>query len=704
MTTKKVLAIFCAITAAYILAAASPAFSQAATENKLVIMGSSSTVYVITTGLPADGISGINIYRSDAGATDFKKLNDSPIEPAKTGNEVTEILGPAAPDFLSALELKTADEFFTDYPKQKGRYNLLSIFSLELNKVLGRLYIDKDVQPGSKYSYKVALLNSSGSETKTIGPADITVTPVVLPTPKNFALTAGDSNVHLTWAKPSEDFRGIGWNVFRSESKTGPFVVANKKLISILGDQDKDVKNFHDVMLENGKTFYYYAQAVDLAGNTSEPTETLEAKTKDSTPPRAPTGVEVKLEEEKAILTWKVNMEPDLASYDVWRGDTQEDEKTYTKLNQSPLGPETVTFTDPEVTEGVARYYRISAADKSGNVSPRSAAASILPPDKTPPSSPIQVAGKPGGKDFILLTWEPNKEKDLHGYFLYRGASPETMTKINPGSLDKALTQYEDHSIVSGESYYYTVAAVDIAQNISVQSTPILVKAPDTVPPDFPSNLFAKAEDRKVTLNWPASQEKDLAGYRLYRVEKEGAKKEEFTKIGEDIKKDLVQVDDEAVKNGTNYWYFLTAFDESGNESDRSSIVVALPRDYVPPEPPTSLAGVPDEKSIALQWVANTEDDIAGYKVLRSDIKTGVYEEISGEKLLPASQLEFKDESVPDGKEVWYRVVAMDTSGNNSNRSDAAGPLAKVVPQPETTGTDKTDDTDKKDDKQPVNK
>jgi fibronectin type 3 domain-containing protein len=73
-----------------------------------------------------------------------------------------------------------------------------------------------------------------------------------------------------------------------------------------------------------------------------------------------------------------------------------------------------------------------------------------------------------------------------------------------------------------------------------------------------------------VELSWSINLETDLAGYRVYKSEQEGAR-------GELLTPDLLPtpaVRDTCVKPGHGYWYTVTAVDRAGNESTPCAPVV----------------------------------------------------------------------------------------------------------------------------------
>jgi fibronectin type 3 domain-containing protein len=81
-----------------------------------------------------------------------------------------------------------------------------------------------------------------------------------------------------------------------------------------------------------------------------------------------------------------------------------------------------------------------------------------------------------------------------------------------------------------------------------------------------------------VDLSWSINLETDLAGYRVYRSEQEGAR-------GQLLTPDLLPtpaVRDTSIQPGHRYWYIVTAVDRAGNESASGVPVVV---DVTQPSP-----------------------------------------------------------------------------------------------------------------------
>ena len=73
----------------------------------------------------------------------------------------------------------------------------------------------------------------------------------------------------------------------------------------------------------------------------------------------------------------------------------------------------------------------------------------------------------------LKVTWQPNTEPDLAGYFVYYG----TKARPQANRLDVGRqTQYLIQNLSAGETYYLSVTAVDKAGNESVASELIAVR------------------------------------------------------------------------------------------------------------------------------------------------------------------------------------------------------------------------------------
>ena len=91
--------------------------------------------------------------------------------------------------------------------------------------------------------------------------------------------------------------------------------------------------------------------------------------------------------------------------------------------------------------------------------------------------------------------------------------------------------------------------------------------------------------------------------------------------------------------------------------------------DTTAPGVPTNLSGSGSGGVATLNWDDNTESDLAGYNVYRSTSRNGTYSQINGALVTSSS---YVDSNVNRRSRYYYKVSAVDTSGNESGLSNRA--------------------------------
>ncbi|HEV3455761.1 MAG TPA: hypothetical protein VHG32_04335 [Thermoanaerobaculia bacterium] len=226
----------------------------------------------------------------------------------------------------------------------------------------------------------------------------------------------------------------------------------------------------------------------------------------------------------------------------------------------------------PATPEGApARDYAVRTFGPKGDRSAFSNQALLKP--KTPPQPPEGVTVAPQA-DGIVVEWKAVPESG--GHAVYRRAATERFSSKPLAVISPPATRYLDQTARFGQSYIYSVTAVDAKQPL-VESA---IKAEqeihyvDRYPPPVPEELVAVAEAGRVRLVWRQSEAPDLAGYIVYR---KGAATGEFVRLTAKPISTTSYVDT-TVASGQAYDYRVTAIDQTGNESAPSAEVhVAVP-------------------------------------------------------------------------------------------------------------------------------
>lgn len=146
----------------------------------------------------------------------------------------------------------------------------------------------------------------------------------------------------------------------------------------------------------------------------------------------------------------------------------------------------TYRYTAVRVVTRLVNKQNLSAASANSN------AVTITSRDIFPPAAPTGLAAVPvsaamnGGKPEVDLSWSPNTEPDLAQYRVYRQQvrpqSNPVRKRIAPENDAEPVVApaFRDLNAQSGQTYEYTVTAVDAAGNESAPSAGLRVTVPRT--------------------------------------------------------------------------------------------------------------------------------------------------------------------------------------------------------------------------------
>ncbi|MDI6793474.1 MAG: hypothetical protein QME81_11520 [bacterium] len=628
-------------------------FLAAATENK---------AYIVLLKSPGE-MEGFNIYRKGSKDKEFVKLNEEPVTAVRDPLVFRDILG----DDYDWVEraVKGEDEFMTlrRIKRDPGTMVVLSLASLKVAQALGRLWIDEPVEIGKEYRYRVAYLNLEGEEFEQAEQAVRLKEIKPSPSPEIKA-EAGDSQVKVSWEYPA--YKGkpedmvVGFNIYRQagSARQGEGEESFKKINRVLIMRQEEHFYQTDETAVNEITYTYYMTAVDLIGRESAPSDTVAARPVDTTPPRMPTGVKTIPEEGRIIVVWDMNLELDLDHYNIFKAYSLQD--NFVQLNKEPIPGDKPEWVDEDVTVQRQAFYKIQAVDKKGNAGTMSNAMSGLPKDTQPPGPPVELSFEVKERK-VYLSWQPPEDKDVMGYYIYRGETKDRFMRITPTTckeLEFADKGYEEKGHWPGKTFYYGVTSVDYALNESEKQV-MEVLIPDDEPPLSPAAIYANTtKEGQIKIGWQPSMSLDAAGYKLYR-EKEG----EELKLLEAFEGKVYSYLDAEVEKGKRYGYQVTAIDRFENESEPTDRAYAVPSDIVPPPAPGEITAIATDEGVNIQWKEVDIDDLSGYNVYRSDYHSGIYERLNQEIL---SKPGFLDEKGKAGH--YYRVTTIDTSGHENDR------------------------------------
>ena len=263
----------------------------------------------------------------------------------------------------------------------------------------------------------------------------------------------------LTWTPTTDNVGVAAYNIFRN----GAIVATVNTPLT-----------YSDLNLTSNTKYSYTLAAFDAPGNVSPQSAPLSVTTfsyPDKTPPSTPTGVGVTpFSDIQLNLSWTPSTDNvGVTGYEIYRGSSS---TSITPYATSPVN----SFLDLSVGPSKTYYYQVDAYDAANNHSARSAVVSAATlPDTTPPTTPAGLTVTMQTGPSANLSWGASTDDYMvGGYQVYRGTSSTNLQQIWAG----VTLTYSDTRTLPGKTYYYAVAAVDVAKNQSALSPQAMVTAP----------------------------------------------------------------------------------------------------------------------------------------------------------------------------------------------------------------------------------
>jgi hypothetical protein len=257
-----------------------------------------------------------------------------------------------------------------------------------------------------------------------------------------------------------------------------------------------------------------------------------------------------------------------------------------------------VEFRDPLTPDDLARapgsdltyMVRTRAVKVRASEDSNDSTINIHPPPNAPSDLQVSVT-----ESAIALAWkdslEPNAISTALGFRVYREElePPSTESKNvtdlrikSPFELlgQTSATEFRDEHFEFGHTYEYSVRrfiqyGADLVESNESPGSTVSVTPKDIFPPAAPLGLEATVISATsptpayVELSWAIGPEADLAGYYVYRSDREDTPGERIS--GEILPSPTFR--DISVVAGKRYYYRVSAVDRAGNESSKSSAV-----------------------------------------------------------------------------------------------------------------------------------
>ncbi|MEO9953461.1 hypothetical protein [Nonlabens sp.] len=543
---------------------------------------------------------------------------------------------------------------------------LTAVKNAEAAKGLGFSYVDKTVENGVDYNYRIKLVTPSNIYETVSSPFSIRAVKNANTLKNKVYIKTGDTELGFVW-KDHPDLSGV--DVERTIN--GKNVKLNKAPIYAIRGSDYDGPKrtgFDEDSLVNYQKYTYRFYAQTLFGERVQFAE-VTGMPRDKKPPQQPFLKQPQHAlPDEVHIEWEMNapIAGDFKGFAVSR--SEENNGTFTLLHDKLLPQTARKFIDKSFLMDKTNYYLVQAVDTANNVSSSFPVAVTLI-DSIPPSKPIFIKGKIDSTGVVTVDIKKNPEADLMGYRLYRSnAAEHEFSAIKEGFLSidsidsievEVKTIFKDTvTLKSLTPYiYYRVEALDFNHNTSEFSEILKVKRPDKIAPTTPVFKKIKSTQDVIELHFALSKSIDIKEQILYRKTDLKAPWERY----QVLKNDQHNFIDQKVKKGTIYYYSMRAIDESENASEYAVPVQGKTYNSSVRPPVENLKATSRNGEVTLDW---------DYKNLNKETYFVIYKKNrEGQFIRYDRSLELRFRESENGKST-YAVKVFTKDGGQSKLSE----------------------------------
>ncbi len=517
----------------------------------------------------------------------------------------------------------------------------------ELAEYFGMYYFDESA-PSGMVTYQ--LKNKSG---KVIATTEVDASKKeILPAPINFTATPKNKKVLLNLEV--ENNRFYGYDLERSTSATSGFKTLSKEPF-IASTTGEEPYFYEDLRLENETPYYYRIIGYDYFGMRSSYTKILSAIPSDQSAPRMPDLMEVESGEKSVLLNWQVYDAKRISHFNLYRAYKYDRESGYTKINAAPISVSTTSYEDFPTETGLY-YYKLEGVGNNGKTTLTKSNFGELR-DFTPPAIPtgLKISAESGK---FKLEWNPNKEADFMGYWIYRTTTPNSKMYTLINAKPQTKNSFEDVLPKQAKNAFrYYVLAIDSNENISERSEIVIGKMPDVMAPAAPFLKFVRVADSTINLEWQSALTEDIQSFKVLR--EVNGKVDTVATLGNNTFK----ITDKPPFN-TSLNYTVLATDSSGNVSEASNSISAFVKKIKAVEKVADfeLTSNSENPNVHLKWEVKNAAELKGFIVYRT---------LKGAKSwMPISSLliegNYEDSSVKNKKSYEYQIRTYAQNGQVS--------------------------------------
>ena len=503
---------------------------------------------------------------------------------------------------------------------------------------------------GQSYDVQVRATNSVG-DSQWSDSASATPAAAAPAAPTNFAATAGDGEVRLTWDNPG-DATITKWQ-YQQKAGTDSYGAWTDIRSSGASTSSHTVTS-----LANGTRYAFKLRAVNASGNGAESDE---ASATPIAVPGKPTGFTASPGDGEVRLTWNDPGDAAITRWQYRSAMSSGESGGWTEIGNSDH--ETASYTVISLNNDTEYYFQVRAVNSSG------AGAASSEVSATPVAAPSKVTVTAVGRDAsVLLTWPKSGDATITGWqYRSSASSGQSSGWTEIGNSDHETVSYTVTSLDNDTEYYFQVRAVNSsgagAASNEVRATP--VAAPSKV------TVTAAARSESVVLTWAGPSDATIEKWQ-YRSSTTESGSGGWTDIGSS-NEDTVAYTVTGLNNGQIHYFQVRAVNSSG-AGVASDEVGATP--VAKPAAPTNFAAAAGSGEVTLTWNDPNNTTITRWQY-QQKAGSGNYGDWTD--ILPSVALtsSYTVTNLANGTRYTFKLRAVNASGNGVESDEAsATPIA----------------------------
>lgn len=297
-----------------------------------------------------------------------------------------------------------------------------------------------------------------------------------------------------------------------------------------------------------------------------------------------------------------------------------------------------LAFTDRSISRNETYLYRIRPAAAITRLDTMQSCFISIDAKNEAPGPKVQDLDGNYGNLSVMLSWDMEIARSYYtSYWIEMSEDGLSWSKVNEDAfvpvskvadaMEKAF--FQTKLPANNRPYFFRVTGRTPFGTLGAPSDPVQGMGLDPMPLTSPSIVSVfPSENGSFDIAWTIADTSNVAGFQVFRAPKDDGV---YDPISERLGPEVRSFRDPAPMPSN---YYRVALYDRYDRSMSSYSILAQPDDTIPPAPPVNLRGVIlKDGRVIVNWDANTEPDLLGYRIWISNQAEAEYTLAAGDVL-----------------------------------------------------------------------